>query len=214
MGCGDFTEICYEDETPRHRVVITKAFYMGKYPVTQREWLRLMDSNPSVFKGDDHPVDSVSWDDANAFIAKLNEREKGKTYRLPTEAEWEYAARAGTNSAFSFGNDESLFSEFGWYGKNSEKRTHPVGSLQPNAWGLYDVHGNVWEWVQDYYNEEYYINSPGTDPTGPETGEYRVKKGGSWISSPWYCRSAHRIRNAQTGRDFVNGFRIVMESDE
>lgn len=214
MGCGDFTEVCYEDETPRHRVTITKPFYMGKYLVTQKEWLAIIGSNPSSFKGDTLPVDSVSWNDAQAFIVGLNAKEGINKYRLATEAEWEYAARAGTASAFSFGNDESQLGEYGWFDANSGRQTHPVGQLQPNAWGLYDMHGNLWEWVQDYHAEEYYLNSSVEDPTGPETGDYRVKRGGGWISSAWYCRSAHRIRNAPDSRYFVNGFRIVMTIDD
>lgn len=145
MGCGDFTEVCYDDETPRRRVSLSRPFYLGKYLVTQKEWTEVMGSNPSAFKGEKHPVDSVSWDDAQEFIVKLNIREGTTKYRLPTEAEWEYAARAGTVTAFSFGNDENQLAEFGWYDYNSGRKTQPVGQLQPNAWGLYDMHGNLWE---------------------------------------------------------------------
>jgi formylglycine-generating enzyme required for sulfatase activity len=140
----------------------------------------MMGNNPSHFKGDpNRPVETVSWDDAQEFLRRLSEKE-GKAYRLPTEAEWEYAARAGTTTAYCFGDDVSLLREYGWYTENSGGRTRAVGQLEANAWGLHDMHGNVWEWVQDRYAADYYQQSGIIDPKGPEEGEYRVLRGGSW----------------------------------
>ena len=172
-----------DDERPVRRVHITRPFYIGKYPVTQVQWQTVMGNNPSHFTGDlNRPVESVSWEEAQEFLRTLNEQEKGKLYRLPTEAEWEYAARAGSTAAYCFGDEVKLLREYAWYGENSGNSTHPVGQLKPNAWGLYDVHGNVWEWVQDWYAEDYYQRrpNPDRDPQGPQKGQYRSVRGGSW----------------------------------
>jgi formylglycine-generating enzyme required for sulfatase activity len=164
MGCSTGDNDCTADEKPAHRVQITKAFELGKYEVTQAQWQAVMGSNPSTIKGTDHPVETVSKNDAHDFLARLNAQNDGYKYRLPTEAEWEYAARAGTT-----GTPASL-DEIAWYGANSEDETHPVGLKKPNAWGLYDMLGNVREWVEDVYTRDFYSNSPLADPTGPQAG--------------------------------------------
>src|SRR5215470_8127223 len=151
------------DERPVHQVTISKAFYMGKYEVTQDQWQAVMGTNPSALPGDaNRPVEQVAWNEAQAFISKLNAMEGGQLYRLPTEAEWEYAARAGSPSVYSFGNDPKQLGEYAWYRGNAEHRTHPVGQKKPNAWGLHDMLGNVWEWVQDW--EGKYASEAVTDP--------------------------------------------------
>jgi formylglycine-generating enzyme required for sulfatase activity len=166
MGCSDGDTQCNADEKPAHRVRITKAFEMGKYEVTQAQWRSVMNTNPSTVHGDNHPVETVAKSDAEEFLAKLNAQNDGYRYRLPTEAEWEYAARAGTKSAFA-----GKLSDIAWYSENSEDETHPVGTKKPNAWGLYDMEGNVREWVSDTYGANYYSNSPQDDPTGPAPGQ-------------------------------------------
>jgi formylglycine-generating enzyme required for sulfatase activity len=165
MGCSPGDQQCAPDENPRHRVQITKSFEIGKYEVTQAQWVALMGENPSSNKGDTLPVETVSKLEAQEFVAKLNARNDGYRYRLPTEAEWEYAARAGMDAPYSGPLDQVA-----WYAANSEDETHPVGQKRPNAWGLFDVQGNVREWVSDLYSGTFYGNSPGTDPTGPAPG--------------------------------------------
>jgi len=165
MGCSRDDKECNPDENPRHRIQITKAFEIGKYEVTQAQWVAVMKSNPSSNKSDTRPVETVSKLEAQDFIAKLNAMNDGYRYRLPTEAEWEYAARAGSESPYS-----GPLGQVAWYAANSEDETHPVGLKNPNAWGLYDTQGNVREWVSDFYTANYYSNSPAVDPTGPEFG--------------------------------------------
>jgi formylglycine-generating enzyme required for sulfatase activity len=191
---------------PVHTVALD-GFWIGQYEVTQRQWQVMMGSNPSRFKGDDRPVERVSWIEAVAFCRKLSSA-TGKTYTLPTEAQWEYACRAGSAGTFCFGSDESRLGEYAWFFRNSD-RTHPVGQKQPNAWGLHDMHGNVWEWCADWYDANYYENSPSRNPTGPATGLSRVVRGGSWADHPWSCCSAVRYTYiAVDGLDDV-GFRIT-----
>ena len=172
-----------------------------------------MGSNPSEFKGRNNPVEMVSWDDAQEFIKRLNAKEGHKRYRLPTEAEWEYAARAGTTTAYSFGDNKKELSRYAWYGENSGDSTKPVGQKQPNPWGLYDVHGNVFEWVQDWYGEKYYANSPGTDPKGPSSSSGRVGRGGGWGSFAESCRSACRYFNSPDYRNICIGFRLALSPE-
>lgn len=165
MGCSEGDAQCGNDEKPAHKVRITKAFEIGKYEVTQAQWQASMGSNPSAIKGDDRPVEMVSKNDVHDFLAKLNAANDGYKYRLPSEAEWEYAARAGDS-----GEPQSL-DDVAWYGVNSGDITHPVGTKKPNAWGLYDMLGNVREWVEDSFAANYYANSPAADPTGPAAGQ-------------------------------------------
>ncbi len=165
MGCSTGDSECQGDEKPLHRVQITKAFEIGKYEVTQAQWQAVMGSNPSTIKGDDHPVETISKQEAQDFLAKLTARSDGYRYRLPTEAEWEYAARAGAPAA------PASLDEVAWYAANSDDQTHPVGQKKPNAWGLYDTLGNVREWVSDQYAMNFYSNSPLADPTGPQAGQ-------------------------------------------
>ena len=194
------------DERPVHDVTISKQFYMGKYEVTQGQWQAVMGTNPSLFPGDKRPVDQVSWDDAQAFIRKLNAMEGVPLYRLPTEAEWEYAARAGSPTIYSFGNDPKQLGEYAWYRSNSEHRTHSVGQKKSNAWGLHDMLGNVWEWVQDW--EGKYPSGPVTDPKGPASGTYRMRRGCGWNNEANVCRVANRYSVVGYRDDFL-GFRVV-----
>jgi formylglycine-generating enzyme required for sulfatase activity len=196
------------DERPVRTVRISKPFYLGIYEVTQGQWEAVMGNNPSQFKGDaSRPVERVSWEEVQQFIDKLNAREGGTKYRLPTEAEWEYAARAGSTTAYSFGDDSSQLGKYAWFEGNAGNTTHPVGKLQPNAWGLYDMHGNVWEWVQDWYGK--YAAEPVTDPQGPASGSDRVIRGGGWGHVAGFCRSAYRLHGAPGGRSDSLGFRLL-----
>jgi hypothetical protein len=197
----------YSWEQPVHRVIISKSFQLGKYEITQGQWKVIMGSNPSYFKGDDNlPVEQVSWDDAQAFMAKLNALNDGYRYRLPTEAEWEYACRAGTTG--DYGGTGNL-DEMGWYNNNSGSKTHAVGTKKANTWGLHDMHGNVWEWVQDWYSSDYYSSSPLTDPPGPTSGSGRVGRGGGWGSGAGGCRSAVRNAGSPGGTYDFLGFRLL-----
>jgi formylglycine-generating enzyme required for sulfatase activity len=183
----------YEDEGPQHNVTLTKPFYMQTSEVTQGQWVAVMGVNPSMYQncGDNYPVDKVSWNDVDEFITRLNLRENTDKYRLPSEAEWEYACRAGQTEAFSFGGDKKKLGDYGWFHDNSRGWPHHVYQKSPNAWGLYDMHGNVWEWCQDWYGK--YPSESVTDPRGPDSGTHRVSRGGSWRSVSRFCRSAHRF---------------------
>jgi len=195
------------NEQPVHQVRISTAFYLGQYEVTQAQWQAVMGKNPSSFKGDPNlPVESVSWEDVQEFIRRLNARESGGRYRLPTEAEWEYAARAGSTTAYSFG-DRQRFGDYAWFLLNSGGTTHPVGQKLANAWGLYDMHGNVWEWVQDVNGA--YASAPFTDPLGPPLGSDRVFRGGAFSSDARGCRSASRSRTKPERRNVFLGFRLL-----
>jgi formylglycine-generating enzyme required for sulfatase activity len=198
----------HADERPVHTVRISQPFYLGIHAVTQGQWEAAMGNNPSRFTGDpNRPVERVSWEDVQEFIGRLNAREGHTLYRLPTEAEWEYAARAGSTTAYCFGDDSHRLGEYAWYSENAGRQTHPVGTLQPNAWGLYDMHGNVWEWVQDWYGK--YAAEPVTDPQGPALGSARVYRGGSWSYGAGYCRSAYRRHDAPGYRYGGLGFRLL-----
>jgi sulfatase modifying factor 1 len=201
----------------RHGVTLSKGFWMGKYEVTQGQWQSVMGSNPSRFKapGLDAPVQMVSWDDCQAFIKKVNAKVGGDVFRLPTEAEWEYACRAGTTTPFCYGSDldasKANFDGNYPYGGGSKgvyrETTVRVGSFKPNSWGLYDMHGNVYEWCSDRFGN--YPSGNAVDPSGPESGVYRVFRGGSWYSDGRDCRAANRRRFTPSFRDFDLGFRLV-----
>ncbi|TGO03689.1 hypothetical protein PN36_02025 [Candidatus Thiomargarita nelsonii] len=197
----------YDSEKPVHWVEITKDFYMGVYEVTVGQYKKYVDEKGGYFKssynqqGDNAAVTGVSWKDAQGFISWLNNKEGGSHYSLPTEAQWEYSARAGTTTEYSFGDDSSLLGDYAWYGDDWTKGyAHIVGQKKPNPWGLYDMHGNVWEWVADIYSS--YSSSLSSDPTGPSTGSYRVNRGG-WGSTASDCRAADRRAGATTTSVFV-----------
>ena len=200
----------FPNEAPARQVFI-RSFYLGKTEVTNEQWSALMGGNPSRFAGCGQrcPVERVSWDDAQQFIAKLNQK-TGQKYRLPSEAEWEYAARGGTTTEWSFGNDESKLVNYAWYGDNSGDRTQIVGQKLPNSFGLFDMHGNVAEWTQDCWHDTY-AGAP-TDGSAWVTGcrgSYRVLRGGSWFSSPLDLRAASRLRISSDSRFFSYGFRLA-----
>jgi len=200
---GSTSSEAYGDEQPVHQVTLS-SFHIGKYPVTQRQWRAVMGKNPSRFKGKDRPVEQVSWDDVQEFIQKLNQL-TGKRYRLPTEAEWEYAARGGT-SGDRYGNIEDI----AWYDDNSGGSTQPVGVKQPNAYGLYDMLGNVWEWCQDWYGS--YTSSAKTNPTGPSSGSGRVYRGGSWFDDARGVGAPYRDSIDYTDyRSIDLGFRLALD---
>ncbi|MEZ4825769.1 MAG: formylglycine-generating enzyme family protein [Bacteroidia bacterium] len=200
-----------DNEKPVHRVWIS-PFYMGKYPVTQAIWKVVMGTNPSNFKGENHPVEKVSWNDTQTFLQKLNEK-TGKTYRLPTEAEWEFAARGGIYSQDYLYAGSDKLKEVGWY---SGKKTHPVGQKMPNELGLYDLSGNSWEWCEDWYSGGYYQKCADRgmveNPTGPENGSLRVYRGGGWRSNPRGCRIAYRNNFSPEYRAVDLGFRLALSS--
>ena len=221
-----------EDER-QHKVTITKDYYLSAFEVTQAQYEKVMGKNPSHFQGDrvaerhpetgrvvrdvdsaNHPVDSVSYDDAVEFCKKLSElpdeKKVGRVYRLPTEAEWEYACRAGSKTALSIGESAKFLGDYAWFDANCKKQTHPVGEKKPNTWGLYDMRGNVWEWCSDWYGE--YPKGAVNNPIGPEQGSIRVFRGGSWFNLPAICRSAIRDGNTPSIRFDGLGFRVALSS--
>ncbi|MEG1644412.1 MAG: formylglycine-generating enzyme family protein [Alistipes sp.] len=194
------------DEKPAHQVTVSD-FSIGKYEVTQAQWEAVMGSNPSLFEGDNRPVEQVNWDDIQEFLRKLNAQSSGRHYRLPTEAEWEYAARGGKQSRgyeYSGSNDIDAVA---WYNGNADSKTHPVGQKSPNELGIYDMAGNVWEWCQDWYGD--YSSSSQSDPTGPSSGSHRVLRGGCWCSSAQFCRVSIRYDSAPDSWNNDRGFRVV-----
>jgi formylglycine-generating enzyme required for sulfatase activity len=205
---GDMTGHGALDELPVHLVFITQAFHMQKTEVTQGQWKAVMGSNPSYDPGcgDTCPVEQVSWNDIQTFLSVLNTIDPGKNYRLPTEAEWEYAARAGTTGDYG---GTGVLDEMGWYVGNSGGQLHPVAQKLPNAWGLFDMHGNVFEFVQDWYQHGYYSVSPMVDPPGPSTGSRRVERGGGWGGDTGVTRSARRFSLDPSEVHKSGGFRIV-----
>ena len=195
-------------ERPQHLVKI-QSFAIGNYEVTQEQWYALMGNNPSANKGRTLPVEQVSWDDVQQFIVKLNQK-TGQRYRLPSEAEWEYAARADATTEWSFGNDESKLRNYAWYDRSSGRKTQAVGQKLPNGFGLFDMHGNVWEWTQDCLHENY-AGAP-TDGSAWVTGcsaTQRVLRGGSWYDNPANLRSASRITYFPVSRNYISGFRLA-----
>ena len=201
---GSTSKEAEDDEQLITRVRISRGFFLGKYEVTQGQWQAVMGSNPSFVKqcGPDCPVEGVSWNDVQEFIWRLNAAVGEERYRLPTEAEWEYAARAGT-SGDRYGNVDAI----AWYDGNSGDRTHPVGQKAPNAWGLHDMLGNVYEWVGDWYGE--YPGGSVTDPTGPSSGSLRVVRGGGWLGYARRCRASYRLIMSPGSRDYGLGFRLL-----
>jgi formylglycine-generating enzyme required for sulfatase activity/serine/threonine protein kinase len=215
MGSSDADPGAFPQEKPQHKVRIARPFYLGATEVTQGQYQAVTGGNPSHFKGPDGlPVDSISWNDAVAFCAELNKREKGSLggaiYRLPTEAEWEYACRAGTTTRFSFGDAAARLRDHAWFMGNSDNTTHPVREKPPNAWGLYDMNGNVSEWCGDWFDAQYYANSPDTDPPGPAHAAQRVIRGGSYGDNPRGERAAVRGARVPGRRGDRIGFRLAL----
>jgi formylglycine-generating enzyme required for sulfatase activity len=207
MGSPDSEQGRGSKEGPQHEVVISKPFYMGVTEVTQAQYEAVMGTNPSQFKGPTNPVENVSWSEAVEFCRKLSEK-TGKTFRLPTEAEWEYACRAGTKTRFSFGDSDSVLGDYVWYKSNSGGKTHPVGQKKPNAWGLYDMHGNVWEWCADWLGP--YSSKASVDPQGADPGGARVLRGGAWFSDDTgNFRCAFRHDRDPASRGIHRGFRCA-----
>lgn len=208
---GSYEEEGDGDETPRHKVTITKAFYIGKYEVTQEQWEKIMGENPSELKGEKNPVDTVSWKDCIKFTERLGEI-TGKKLSLPTEAQWEYSCRAVTTTKWFFGSDENVADQYGWIESNSQGTTHLVGMQKPNAWGIYDMYGNLQEWCMDWYQNPYSLGDA-VDPLGPEVGDSHVVRGGGWGDFPDNARSAYRNANGENVGNNGTGFRCVMYLD-
>lgn len=214
-------------ERPQHRVVITRPLLMGATEVTVAQFNKFAATqgyqteaeqaketqtylNPGYARTGDSPASMISWNDAVAYCNWLSEQEKA-TYRLPTEAEWEYACRAGTTTQYSFGDDVAVLEQYGWYNKNAGGKAHPVGTKPPNAFGLFDMHGNLWEWCQDFYEEKWYEKSSSDDPNGPSSGSDRAIRGGFWNYFANDCRSAYRFPYSPSYRGSNLGFRCVRE---
>ena len=209
-------------EDSQTQVTISQGFWMSKHETTQEEYLAVIGNNPSAFTGDlKRPVEQVSWNDATNYCVKLTVRERaagrlpvGYAYRLPTEAEWEYCCRAGTTTRFSYGDDADYtqLGNYAWYSDNSNRQSHGVGQKRPNAWGLYDMHGNVYEWCLDWYDP--YHGGIVTDPRGKNTGTIRVLRGGGWNSLGWSCRAAFRYGDSPAYQSYILGFRSVLAPDQ
>jgi formylglycine-generating enzyme required for sulfatase activity len=207
-----------ECECPRHWVTIARPFWISKCEITQKQWQAVMGQNPSAFKGGDLPVDSVSWNDVGLFLKKLNPEGKA-LYRLPTEAEWEYCCRAGTSNLWALTEltesiSETNFTARAWFRSNADNKTHPAGQTKPNAWGLFDMQGNVWEWCQDFYSADFYAASKTLDPVNRTSSTERVLRGGSWFLDWVYLRPACRSGNWQDFRSQYVGFRLVREAEQ
>jgi formylglycine-generating enzyme required for sulfatase activity len=214
MGSPDSDPNAASHEKPQHLVRITRPFYLGRYPVTQAQWEAVMGDNPSQFQGPGQPVARVGWEDCQEFLAKLNARFAAgrEKFQLPTEAQWEYACRAGSTTTWCYGDNETLLGDYAWYSANSGRTTHRVGEKNPNAWGLYDMHGNVQEWCQDWFDARYYADSPMDDPPGPARGSFHVFRGGGWSSPAKGCRAAGR--SGGPGRPAFTGLRVCRVSQE
>ncbi len=209
MGASEY--VGDGDESPVHRVTISRPYYLGKYEVTQAQWQAAMGENPSHVRGPQLPVESVTWHDCQRFLGRLAEK-TGRTFALPTEAQWEYACRAGTTTSWSFGADDTLAGDHAWFRANSGGVTHPVGTKAPNAWGLYDMHGNVGEWCADYYLKHAYADGDVTDPqqarAAPDSSP--VWRGGAWGDGTDYLRSSYRNVNGPDNPHAGIGLRCVM----
>ncbi|MBN1518120.1 SUMF1/EgtB/PvdO family nonheme iron enzyme [Candidatus Sumerlaeota bacterium] len=198
----------YAAEDFKHTVELD-GFWMGKYEVTQEQYERIMGSNPSHFKGAQNPVENVSWDVVTSLFCEKLSQHAGDTFALPTEAQWEYACRAGCGWRYCFGNDPAGLDDYAWYNSNSGDKTHPVGQKRANAFGLYDMHGNVDEWCADFYDDGYYAKSPRNNPENMSSSSWMVLRGGSWHTSPSGCRSCSRNRNKPLNKSNDRGFRVV-----
>ena len=209
MGCtSEQGSDCYDSEKPAHKVTLN-SFSIGKYEVTQKQWQDVMGSNPSYFGNCDNcPVEMVSWNDVQDFIQRINAK-TGSNYRLPTEAEWEYAARGGKQSrGYKYSGSDDI-NAVAWYTDNSSSKTHAVGQKQANELGIYDMSGNIWEWCSDWYGN--YPSYPQNNPTGSESGSYRVDRGGGWSDNALLCRASNRSNYSDpAGRYFNIGFRLVV----
>lgn len=228
-------EVGADEDERQHEVTLTQDYYLGAFEVTQAQYQTVIGHNPSYYQGDkvgerdretgrvvkvvdssNHPVDRVSWDDAVEFCRRLSalpkEKEAGRVYRLPTEAEWEYACRGGTETAFSFGADIVLLTDYAWCLRNCNNQPNAVGQKKPNPFGLYDMHGNQIEWCSDYYAE--YPQGKVIDPLGPTKGDSRILRGGDWGNRESNCRSAYRERNSPFLRNGNWGFRVAMSLNE
>lgn len=209
MGSPQFEIGHEENESPVHRVTISRDFYLGKYEVTQAQWAAVMGGNPSTEANPNYPVNKVSWQDSQEFLRRLNELTEKSGFRLPSEAEFEYACRAGSTDSTYFGDNpsEAALAEFAWYRQNSDGELHRVGLLKPNAWGLYDMLGNVWEWCQDWYG--FYSADSQRDPQGFASGMEKVFRGASWMARPEWIRCADRGKFAPDSRRNTGGFRVA-----
>jgi formylglycine-generating enzyme required for sulfatase activity len=215
MGSPEEEAGRYPNETP-HKVTISKSFYLGQFEVAQDVYEEVMGTNPSSIKGSQHPVETLSWEDAVTFCEKLSElpeeKAAGRVYRLPTEAEWEYACQAGGETAYSFGDSAKLLPDHAWFAENSQDKHHPAGEKKPNSWGLYDMHGNVYEWCADWFGD--YSSGAAIDPTGPSRGSERVIRGGNWVfANESHLRSAKRSTYDPTDRSPLLGFRVALNAD-
>lgn len=221
MGASADDEFAGTDEQ-LHQVTISQDYYLGVTEVTQKQFNRIMGTNPSYFQGEviqesdcsNYPVEQVSWEESSEFCELLSEypeeRKAGRTYRLPTEAEWEYACRAGSKTAYCFGDSPKSLSDYAWFDRSSNGQTHPVGEKKPNAWGLYDMHGNVWEWCSDMYGA--YPREAVTDPKGVDEGATHVNRGGGWCEESILCRSTTRRWSYSSYRGTSYGFRVALSS--
>jgi len=210
MGSPETEQDRMDNEGLQRRVTISKPFYIGVTEVTQAQYNAVTGKDPSRFKEQpDHPVEEVSWLDCVEFCKVLS-KTAGRVVRLPTEAEWEYVCRAGTTTCFNFGDDAGDLDAHAWYKSNSGAKTHPVGQKEPNAWGVYDMHGSVWEWCSDRY-ADVYVGAGTRDPQGPAAGKRRVLRSGSWRRPPAYCRSACRHKSDPSNHYDSTGFRVVVE---
>jgi formylglycine-generating enzyme required for sulfatase activity len=209
MGCSPGDAQCRSNEKPAHRVRIERSFRIQKYEVTQDQWRDVMGNNPSEIEGGDLPVQNVSWQNIERYLEKLNNRGDGFRYRLPTEAEWEYAARAGKTEPYP-GPIEAI----AWYNENAGQVPHPVGAKQANDWGIYDMNGNVWEWVSDWFDANYYAVSPASNPAGPSSGSQHVVRGGAFSDNAAFARVSNRFGVSPAFGNDDLGFRLVQEPTE